>query len=34
VHIELVTTDINQAKSFYGSLLDWKLEDAREPEAA
>src|SRR6202171_6164417 len=27
VHVELVTTDINQAKSFYGSLLDWKLED-------
>ena len=27
VHVELVTTDVNQAKSFYGSLLDWKLED-------
>ena len=27
VHVELVTTDINQAKSFYGSLFDWKLED-------
>jgi len=24
---ELVTTDVKQAKSFYGSLLDWKLED-------
>ena len=27
VHIELVTTDTKQAKSFYGSLFDWKLED-------
>jgi predicted enzyme related to lactoylglutathione lyase len=28
VHVELVTTDVKQAKSFYGSLFDWKLEDA------
>src|SRR5580693_455392 len=27
VHIELATTDINKAKSFYGSLFDWQLED-------
>jgi predicted enzyme related to lactoylglutathione lyase len=27
VHIELVTTDQGKAKSFYGSLFDWKLED-------
>lgn len=27
VHVELVTTDIDKAKSFYGSLFDWKLED-------
>jgi predicted enzyme related to lactoylglutathione lyase len=27
VHIELTTQDIAKAKSFYGSLLDWKLED-------
>jgi predicted enzyme related to lactoylglutathione lyase len=27
VHIELNTTDINQAKAFYGKLFDWKLED-------
>ena len=27
VHVELVTTDVKQAKSFYGSLFDWKLED-------
>ena len=28
VHVELVTTDQGKAKSFYGSLFDWKLEDA------
>ncbi len=27
VHVELVTTDVKQAKSFYGSLFDWNLED-------
>ena len=27
VHVELVTTDHGKAKSFYGSLFDWKLED-------
>jgi predicted enzyme related to lactoylglutathione lyase len=27
VHIELVSTDVKKAKSFYGSLFDWKLED-------
>jgi len=27
VHIELNTTDVGQAKRFYGSLFDWKLED-------
>jgi predicted enzyme related to lactoylglutathione lyase len=27
VHIELNTTDVEKAKSFYNSLLDWKLED-------
>jgi len=27
VHIELTTTDVKKAKSFYGSLFDWKLED-------
>jgi uncharacterized protein len=27
VHIELGTTDLGKAKSFYGSLFDWKLED-------
>jgi predicted enzyme related to lactoylglutathione lyase len=27
VHIELNTTDPKKAKSFYGSLFDWQLED-------
>src|SRR5580698_10297177 len=27
VHVELHTTDVNQAKGFYGKLFDWKLED-------
>jgi predicted enzyme related to lactoylglutathione lyase len=27
VHIELNTTDLAKAKSFYGALFDWKLED-------
>jgi catechol 2,3-dioxygenase-like lactoylglutathione lyase family enzyme len=27
VHVELATTDIDNAKSFYGSLFDWQLKD-------
>jgi uncharacterized protein len=27
VHVELNTTDTTQAKSFYGELFDWELED-------
>jgi predicted enzyme related to lactoylglutathione lyase len=27
VHVELNTTDPKKAKSFYGSLFDWTLED-------
>jgi uncharacterized protein len=27
VHVELNTTDVALAKSFYGKLFDWKLED-------
>jgi len=27
VHIELHSTDLEKAKSFYGKLFDWKLED-------
>ena len=27
VHVELATSDIGKAKSFYQSLFDWRLED-------
>ena len=27
VHVELNTTDPTQAKAFYGSLFNWKMED-------
>ena len=27
VHVELNTTDLGKAKSFYSGLFDWKLED-------
>jgi uncharacterized protein len=27
VHVELNTTDLARAKSFYSALFDWKLED-------
>jgi predicted enzyme related to lactoylglutathione lyase len=27
VHVELNTTDVAKAKSFYGKLFDWELED-------
>ena len=27
VHVELASTDVRKAKTFYGSLFDWKLED-------
>jgi len=27
VHIELVSTDVKKAKSFYGKLFKWKLDD-------
>jgi predicted enzyme related to lactoylglutathione lyase len=27
VHIELASTDVKKAKSFYGSLFDWQLDD-------
>ena len=28
VHVELMSTDVDKAKSFYGGLFDWKLEEA------
>jgi predicted enzyme related to lactoylglutathione lyase len=27
VHVELATSDVDKAKSFYQSLFDWKLND-------
>jgi predicted enzyme related to lactoylglutathione lyase len=27
VHVELATNDVAKARSFYGKLFDWKLED-------
>jgi predicted enzyme related to lactoylglutathione lyase len=33
VHIELSTTDVGKAKSFYGKLFDWDLEDVPMGEA-
>ena len=30
VHVELATTDLDKAKSFYQSLFDWKLKFPRD----
>ncbi len=27
VHVELMSSDVGKAKSFYGDLFDWKLDD-------
>jgi len=27
IHVELNTTDLSKAKSFYGALFDWSLDD-------
>ncbi len=27
VHVELMSTNVGKAKTFYGKLFDWKLED-------
>jgi uncharacterized protein len=32
VHAELMTTDVNKSKTFYGRLFDWKLEDMQMPD--
>lgn len=34
VHVELNTTDVAKAKSFYGKLFDWKLEDVPMSEGS
>src|ERR1700732_1181512 len=31
VHVELNTTDVNKAKTFYGSLFNWELRDVPVP---
>ena len=31
VHVELNTTDVSKAKTFYGSLFNWNLEDVPMP---
>jgi predicted enzyme related to lactoylglutathione lyase len=32
VHVELMSTDVGKAKSFYGKLFDWTLEDMPMPD--
>ena len=32
VHVELMTNDVGKAKTFYGKLFDWKLDDMPMPE--
>jgi uncharacterized protein len=34
VHMELNTTDLGQAKAFYGKLFDWKMEEFPMPEVS
>lgn len=34
VYVELATTDVAEAKTFYQRLFDWKLEDVSLPEGA
>ena len=31
VHVELNTTDVSKAKTFYGALFNWTLEDIESP---
>ena len=32
VHVELNTTDLNKAQSFYGKLFNWKTEETKVPD--
>ncbi len=34
VHVELSTTDVAAAKTFYGKLFDWTLEDVPMPSGS
>ena len=31
VHVELMSTNVGKARTFYGKLFDWKLEDMPMP---
>jgi uncharacterized protein len=32
VHVELMSTDVGKAKTFYGKMFDWDLEDIPMPD--
>ena len=32
VHVELLSSDVGKAKTFYGKLFDWTLEDMPMPD--
>ena len=32
VHVELNTTDLNRAQSFYGKLFNWQTEETKLPD--
>lgn len=34
VHVELNTTDLEKAKTFYGQLFDWSLDEMPMPEGS
>jgi predicted enzyme related to lactoylglutathione lyase len=34
VHLELSTTNLDQAKTFYGKLFDWKMQDIPMPQGS
>lgn len=34
VHMELSTTDLDRAKTFYGKLFDWKMQDIPMPQGS
>ena len=34
VHVELSTTDLGKAKTFYAKLFDWKMQDIPMPQGS
>jgi uncharacterized protein len=32
VHVELMSTDVGKAKTFYGKMFDWEFEDIPMPD--